>query len=102
MAGLRRRPEPGRRSRWQRDIWRQSAAEAHRRDPRRKAAPIVNRDEGAAQRPLALGRLRLLARHAGDEAAHRWRLLHADYRIIIAAHAAIADESGTAGQDLRV
>ena len=77
---------------------------AHRLDAAGEPGRIVGDDEDAAQRRLAaLGDLRLVAgRHLGDEAADRRLLLHADHRVVIAAHAEIADIAGAAGQDLMI
>ena len=85
------------------------AADPHRLDSAGQPGRVVGHDKDAAQRRLALGDLRLLARHLGHKAAHRRRLLHADHRIVVAAHPGIADDrrcrragSGVGGRDMRV
>src|SRR5437764_10502989 len=85
-----------------RHVRRQASAEPHRLDMARQTRRIVDHDKSAAQRPLALRRLCFLARHLGDEAADRGGLLHADHRIVVAAHARIAHIGGASDEDLRI
>src|SRR5438034_7890232 len=68
------------------------AADPHRLDSAGQTGHIVDRHEDAAQCRFPLGRLRLLARHLGYEAADRGLLLHPDHRIVVATHPGIANE----------
>src|SRR6202011_1483730 len=64
----------------------EATADSHRLDRPRQAGAIVGRGQNTAQGSFALGRLRALARHLGHKAPYRRVLLHADNRIIVAAH----------------
>src|SRR3984885_14723878 len=65
------------------------AAEPQRRDSPRQAGRVIGLDKHAAQRRLAFGPQQPLARHLLAEPRDRPVRLHADYRIVIAAHADI-------------
>src|SRR3954452_558924 len=85
-----------------RQVWCQPAADPYRLDPPGQTGRLVDLHEGAAHGRFAVGRLRLLARHFGDEPVHRRGFLQADDRIVVAAHAEIAEIRRAAGQDLRI
>jgi len=85
-----------------RQMGRQAAADPHGFDCSREAVIIIGLEKDAAQRGLALCHLRTLAGHLGDKAQYCRSLLHADDRIVIAAHAGVGLVSGAAGQDLVV
>src|SRR5471032_1068782 len=80
----------------------QPAAASKWRDATRQAARIVGFDDDAAQRTVAFGDPQALAGHLAGEAGDRRLLLHADHRIVVAAHACIGLVAGPSRQDLTV
>ena len=61
---------------------------------RAKPVCIVDLDGDPAERRLAERRRKALARDLGQEALQRFLLVHAEHRIVIAAHSGIADIGG--------
>src|SRR6266478_7384128 len=81
---------------------RQPAPEADRRDVARQAARIVGLHHYSAERAGSFRDLEPLAGHLADETGDRRSLLHADDRIIVAAHAGIRLIARPGREDLAI
>src|SRR5690606_8035327 len=77
-------------------------ANGKRRDGEREPAGVVDVNAEAAQGGRSAGRLEAAGRNLGQEPAYRLLLVHAEHRIIIAAHAGIRLIGGAAGQDAAI
>src|SRR5690606_1772255 len=87
---MRALPEP------RRDIL-QAWADAHRRDPYGEPGRVVGLERKSAQGRLAGRWLEAPGRNLAREAPQRLILVHAEHRIVIAAHAGIGYVRRTAG-----
>ena len=77
-------------------------AEPHWRNTQRQAGRVVGLDRKRAQGGRAVGGLELAGRDAAHEALQRLGLVHADDGVVVAGHADVGHERGTARQHAMV
>ena len=80
----------------------EATADADRPYRKGQTGFLIGFEEDAAQRRFALGDLRALAGHLGDELKDRRAFLHTNHGVVIAAHSGIGLVGGAAWKDLVV